>query len=99
MEEFDLPAAYEALARAYAVAGRSGEARRYLELGKAEAAKIADDDDRAISRPTSQRSTRDSRNRDGGIAVPSVKTDRRTAERQTGQVESTLTGGLHRARC
>jgi DNA-binding transcriptional MerR regulator len=48
MEEFDLPAAYEALARAYAVAGRSGEARRYLELGKAEAAKISDDDDRAI---------------------------------------------------
>lgn len=48
MEEFDLPAAYEALARAHAVAGLSDEASRYLELGKTEAAKIADEDDRAI---------------------------------------------------
>jgi hypothetical protein len=48
MEEFDLPAAYEALARAHAVAGHSDEARRYLELGKTETAKIADEDDRAI---------------------------------------------------
>ena len=48
MEEFDRPAAYEALARAHVVAGNGVEARRYLELGKAEAAKIADDDDRAI---------------------------------------------------
>ena len=48
MEEFDLPAAYEALARAHAVTGLSDEASRYLELGKTEAAKIADEDDRAI---------------------------------------------------
>jgi DNA-binding transcriptional MerR regulator len=48
MEEFDLPAAYEALGRAHAVAGDLTEARRYVELGRAETAKIADDDDRAI---------------------------------------------------
>jgi len=48
MEEFDLPAAYEALARAYAVAGEAGEARRYLELGRAAAGAIADEDDRGI---------------------------------------------------
>jgi DNA-binding transcriptional MerR regulator len=48
MEPFDLPFAYEALARAHALAGRGDEARRYLELGRAETAKIADEDDRAI---------------------------------------------------
>ncbi len=46
MEEFDLPSAYEALARANAVAGNAGEARRYLELGRAEAAKVTDAEDR-----------------------------------------------------
>jgi hypothetical protein len=46
MQEFDLPAAYEALARAHAAAGNSAEARRYLELGRAETAKIADVEDR-----------------------------------------------------
>jgi hypothetical protein len=46
MEEFDLPGAYEALARAHAVAGDTAEARRYVELGRAETAKIADEDDR-----------------------------------------------------
>jgi len=46
MEEFDLPAAYEALARAHAVVGDSAEAARYLELGRTEAAKVADDEDR-----------------------------------------------------
>jgi hypothetical protein len=46
MEEFDLPAAYEALARAHAAAGNSADARRYLELGRAEASKIADAEDR-----------------------------------------------------
>jgi hypothetical protein len=46
MEEFDLPAAYEALARAHAAAGNSDDARRYLELGRAETAKIADAEDR-----------------------------------------------------
>jgi hypothetical protein len=46
MEEFDLPSAYEALARAHAVAGNSAEAARYLELGRVEAAKVSDDEDR-----------------------------------------------------
>ena len=48
MEEFDLPFAYEALARAHALAGNAAESRRWLELGRAEAEKIADEDDRAI---------------------------------------------------
>ena len=48
MEEFDLPAAYEALARAHAAAGDRDAARRHLELGRAAAAAIADEDDRAI---------------------------------------------------
>jgi DNA-binding transcriptional MerR regulator len=48
MEEFDLPAAYEALGRAHSVAGDLAEARRYVELGRAETAKIADEDDRGI---------------------------------------------------
>ena len=46
MEEFDLPAAYEALARAHAVAGRSEEARRFLAVGRAEISRIADAEDR-----------------------------------------------------
>ena len=46
MEEFDLPSAYEALARAHAVAGDTGEAQRFLDLGRAEAAKIEDAEDR-----------------------------------------------------
>jgi DNA-binding transcriptional MerR regulator len=48
MEEFDLPAAYEALARAHMVAGDAAEARRYAEVGRAETAKIADEDDRRL---------------------------------------------------
>jgi hypothetical protein len=46
MDEFDLPSAYEALARAHAVAGNADRARRFLELGRAEAAKIEDAEDR-----------------------------------------------------
>ena len=46
MEEFDLPAAYEALARAHAVAGRSEEARRFLAVGRAEISTIADAENR-----------------------------------------------------
>ena len=46
MEEFDLPVAYEALARANAVAGNADEARRFIDLGRAETAKIADTEDR-----------------------------------------------------
>jgi DNA-binding transcriptional MerR regulator len=48
LEEWDLPFAYEALARAHAVAGNADEVSRYLELGRAGAAAIADDDDRAL---------------------------------------------------
>jgi DNA-binding transcriptional MerR regulator len=48
MEEFDLPAAYEALARAYSVAGDLAEAHRYVELGRSATARIADEDDRGI---------------------------------------------------
>jgi len=48
MEEFDLPAAYEALARAHLVASDLTEARRYRELGVAETAKIAGEEDRRI---------------------------------------------------
>ena len=46
MEEFDLPSAYEGLARAHAVAGHAEEARRFLELGRVEIAKMADAEDR-----------------------------------------------------
>ena len=48
LEEWDLPFAYEALARAHAVAGNAAETSRYLELGRAGAAVIADEDDRAL---------------------------------------------------
>jgi hypothetical protein len=47
MEEFDLPSAYEALARAHTAAGNSVEARRFVELGRAATATLADADDRA----------------------------------------------------
>jgi DNA-binding transcriptional MerR regulator len=48
MEEFDLPAAYEALARASWVAGDLSEARRWRELGLEATATIEDEDDRRI---------------------------------------------------
>ena len=48
LEEWDLPFAYEALARAHATAGNAAETMRYLELGRAGAATIADEDDRAL---------------------------------------------------
>jgi hypothetical protein len=46
MDEFDLPSAYEALARANAAAGNRGEARRFVDLGRAEAEKMTDAEDR-----------------------------------------------------
>jgi DNA-binding transcriptional MerR regulator len=46
MADWDLPAAYEALARAHSVAGDSAAARRYVELGRSATAKIEDEDDR-----------------------------------------------------
>ena len=48
LEEWDLPFAYEALARAHAVAGNAAETLRFLELGRSGAAGIADEDDRAL---------------------------------------------------
>ena len=48
MEEFDRPAAYEALARAHSLAGDAREARRYVEAGRELTAKIADEDDRRL---------------------------------------------------
>lgn len=48
MEEFDLPAAYEALARAHQVAGNAAEARRFYDLGVAATARISDEEDRQI---------------------------------------------------
>lgn len=46
VEDFDLPYAYEALARAHAVAGDAAEARRYKERARAAGEAIADADDR-----------------------------------------------------
>jgi len=48
MEQFDVPGAYEALARAHALAGNGAEAQHWLEQGRVEAAKIEDEDDRTI---------------------------------------------------
>src|SRR3954452_19122404 len=47
-EEWDVPFAHEALARAHAVAGDVAEARRYVELARTDAAEIADADDREV---------------------------------------------------
>jgi hypothetical protein len=46
MEEWDLAAAHEALARAHATARAGDEARKHLELGRAALARIADAEDR-----------------------------------------------------
>jgi len=48
LDDWDLPFAYEAMARAHWVAGDADEARRYAELGRDATAAIEDDDDRAI---------------------------------------------------
>ena len=48
VEEFDLPYAYEALARAHALAGDHGEAERYKRLAADAGEQIADDDDREL---------------------------------------------------
>jgi hypothetical protein len=47
MEEWDLAAAHEAVARACATAGDADAARRHTELGRAALAQIADEEDRA----------------------------------------------------
>jgi len=46
MDDFDLPFAYEALARAHAVAGHVDESRRYEELARSAGAAIVEADDR-----------------------------------------------------
>jgi DNA-binding transcriptional MerR regulator len=48
LEDWDLPFAYEAMARAHAVAGDAAESRRYVELAREGAARIAEDDDRDL---------------------------------------------------
>ena len=48
IEEFDLPFAYEAMARAYSVAGDEGEAQAWLERARAAGEKILDEDDRVL---------------------------------------------------
>jgi hypothetical protein len=47
MEDWDLAAAHEALARAHATAGDGDRARRHVELGRAALAQIAEEEDRA----------------------------------------------------
>jgi hypothetical protein len=46
--DWDLAFAYEALARAHAVAGDRDEAARWLQRARAAAEAVADDDDRAL---------------------------------------------------
>ena len=46
VEDWDLAAAHEAVARAHATAGDAGEARKHVELGRAALDRIADAEDR-----------------------------------------------------
>jgi hypothetical protein len=46
VEDWDLAFAFEALARAYRIAGNGDEARRYEQLGREQADVIADPEDR-----------------------------------------------------
>ena len=48
LEEFDLPFAFEAMARAHAVAGDETQAREWLARASAAAEEIGDEDDRAL---------------------------------------------------
>jgi hypothetical protein len=48
IEEFDLPFAYESLARAHAVAGDVDESREWLARARAAGEKIVDEDDRVL---------------------------------------------------
>jgi hypothetical protein len=48
IEEFDLPFAYEALARAYAIGGEADESRQWLERARAAGERISDEDDRVL---------------------------------------------------
>jgi hypothetical protein len=48
MEDFDLPFAYEALARAHGVAGNTDDAKRFRELARESADRIADAEDKEV---------------------------------------------------
>jgi DNA-binding transcriptional MerR regulator len=48
MEDWDLPAAYEALARAHLAAGHREEAAHWARLGREATARVADEDDRKV---------------------------------------------------
>ena len=48
LEEFDLPFAFEAMARAHAVAGDEAHAREWLTRAQAAGEEIGDEDDRAL---------------------------------------------------
>jgi DNA-binding transcriptional MerR regulator len=48
LEDWDLPFAHEALARAHAVAGETDEARRHLERARELAAAVRDEDERGL---------------------------------------------------
>ena len=48
IKDWDLAFAFEALARAHAVAGEAGKARHYTDQALAAAANIADEEDRAL---------------------------------------------------
>ena len=48
LEEFDLPFAYEAMARAHALAGNDPEAREWLDRARAGTAGVANEHDRAL---------------------------------------------------
>ncbi|MGZ4357798.1 MAG: MerR family transcriptional regulator [Gaiellaceae bacterium] len=48
IEEFDLPFAYEAMARAHAFAGDEAESREWLARARAAGEKISDEDDRLL---------------------------------------------------
>jgi hypothetical protein len=48
LEDWDLPFAYEALARAHALAGDAAESSRCVEQARSLAAAVVDDDDRAL---------------------------------------------------
>jgi hypothetical protein len=46
MEEFDLPSAYEALTRAYALAGDGAKAKQFHDVGLAATSVMKDEEDR-----------------------------------------------------
>ena len=48
LEDWDLPFAYEALARAHALAGNQAESERYAGLARELGGRIADDEDREV---------------------------------------------------